>query len=500
MKLLSLASLFAIAMPVLATTYYASLTGGGDGTSAASPTTLSSALGSAQNAGDEVVLADGEYPLTAQITINRDITVRGTSRDGTIVQRSSGSIRLFELNSSGAVLSTMTVTGGSGVDGANVLINTGGGTVTNCVLRNGRRDGNGNGGSAACLKGGLLTDCLITNNLSVITQNDHSGSAVYFRGCSSATMRRCILAYNESRCNLNYFVGAASTAIYSDANGVVIDSCTFARNKGMKGGGIYSNKNTTIVTNCLFSGNIAVRSSISNRDYFGSFKAVTYCAFDADATKTGTAHCVTGHNAIEDATFAPRFDSVAVGAAVDGSDLGAVPCPAVSGLKAYAEVAQTRHAAPFAATFSAHASVAGATCTWNFGDGDTATSAPGPQTHTYTTPGTYSPTLTVSTSGETVTVPVPTITVCPASFSVANETELKNALAASGDGSTITVASGTYTFAKSSGTTRPDFSNGVCALWLTNGVHLTGATGNPDDVVFTVSGNTFANQKNGNSN
>ena len=388
MKRITLAALsaLAIALPTLAATYYASPTGGGDGSTAASPETLPNAVGLAVNAGDEVVLLDGTYPLTSQITINRDITVRGTSRDGTIVQRSSGSIRLFELNSSGAVLSTMTVSDGYNVNGANVLINTGGGTVTNCVLRNGYRKDNGTGGAAACLYSGLLTHCLITNNLTIITQNAHSGGAVWFRKGSTAKMSHCIVADNVSRCNLNYFVGAAGVVNY-DSTSVIIENCTFAYNRGIGGGAIYTyTKNAVTITNCLFTGNVAVRSSKGNRDYLGSYKSITYCSFDADATSSGTAHGFVGNNAIDEVTFAPKFDSVAVGAAVDGSDLGAVPCPAVTGLKAYAEVAQTRHAAPFAASLTAHASVAGATCTWNFGDGDTATSAPGLQTHTYMTP------------------------------------------------------------------------------------------------------------------
>ena len=499
MKYISRAALvfFAAALSARAANiYYASPTGGGDGSSPSSPTTLADAVARAQNAGDEVILADDEYPLTAQITINRDITVRGTSRDGTIVKRSgSDKIRLFELNAAGAVLSTMTVSGGNGVNGANVLINTAGGTVTNCVLRNGRRDGNACGGAAACLYSGLLTYCLITNNLTVVTQNDHSGGAVWFRKGSAAKMSHCIVADNVSRCNLNYFVGAAGAVNY-DNTSVVIENCTFANNRGIGGGAIYSyTRNVVIVTNCLFTGNVAVRSSASNKDYYGTLKAVSYCAFDADATKTGTAHGVQGHNAIDPATFAPRFDSVAIGARADGGDIGAVQHIPSPNLVAYAEVAHTRRAAPFAATFMAYANQAGASFAWNFGDGATDTTATGEATHTYATPGTYSPTLTVSAGGETVAVPLPAITVCPASFAVSNETELKNALAASGDGSTITVATGTYTF--SSGTTRDDFSNTASALFVTNGVTLVSATGKPEDVIFTVSGNTFANLTSG---
>ena len=134
--------------------------------------TLAAAVARAQNAGDEVILADDEYPLTAQITINRDITVRGTTRDGTIVKRSgSDKIRLFELNAAGAVLSTMTVSGGYDVDGANVLINTGGGTVTNCVIAFNTRAGAAETGTDWCL--------VDPNNTSVLVPSAYVNSCAW---------------------------------------------------------------------------------------------------------------------------------------------------------------------------------------------------------------------------------------------------------------------------------------------------------------------------------
>ena len=114
-----------------------------------------------------------------------------------------------------------------------------------------------------------------------------------------ATNTFCIVADNVSRCNLNYFVGAAGAVNY-DSTSVLIENCTFAYNRGIGGGAVYTyTKNAVTVTNCLFTGNVAVRSSKGNRDYSGSYKSVTYCSFDADATKSGTAHGVIGNNAID---------------------------------------------------------------------------------------------------------------------------------------------------------------------------------------------------------
>ena len=482
-------------LPVWATTYYASPAGGGDGSSSESPTTLAAAVGLATQSGDVVQLADGTYEQTVQITIDRDITVQGTSREGTVVKRKSGSIRLFALNSAGAGLQDLTVSDGSGVNGANVCINENGGTVRNCVLRNGRRDDNGCGGSAIWMQAGTCTGCIITNNLSKINANNHSGAAVYFRECKAATvLENCVIADNLSWCNLNSFVGAAGVTFYdATASKVTIRNCTFARNRGVGNGAIYAQSSGATVTNCLFTGNRSLRTSPVNRDYNGNL-TVRNCAFEADATRIGTG-CVTGNVRIN-ADFSPVFDSVAVGAATDGSDIGAVQ-HAVSGITGYVGVSTVRHALPAAVTFDAHFTDGASTeasYAWDFdGDGtvdDTVSGAT--PTYTYETAGVYTPKVEVTIDGVSRTIACETVTVCPAETIVESVAELQAALAAAGDGSVITVAAGDYEFA--SGTTPyTELPCGNTAVIVDKGVTIRGATGNPEDVVFRVKGNSFSN-------
>ena len=479
-----------------ATTYYASPAGTGDGLSSESPTTLATAVALATEAGDVVQLADGTYEQTAQITIAADITVQGASRDGTVVKRKSGSIRLFALNSAGAVLQDLTVSDGSGVNGANVCINENGGTVRNCVLRNGRRDGNGCGGSAIWMQAGTCTGCIITNNLSKIDANQHSGAAVYFRECkAAAVLENCIIADNLSWCNLNSFVGAAGVTFYDNtASKVTIRNCTFARNRGVGYGAIYAQSTGATVTNCLFTGNRSLRSAPVNRDYNGNL-TVRNCAFEADATRVGT-DAVTGNVRIND-DFSPVFDSVAIGAAADGSDIGAVQHAATSEIVGYVTVSTTRHALPAMVTFDAHftdGTTADASYAWDFdGDGvvdDTASGAT--PTHAYETLGTYTPKVTVTIGGASKTFVCDAVTVCPAEAAVASVAELQAALAAAGDGSVITVAKGDYEFA--SGTAPyTELPCGNTAVIVDKGVTIRGATGNPEDVVFRVKGNSFSN-------
>ena len=186
-------------LSALGDTYYASPAGGGDGLSAESPATLSAAVGLATAAGDVVQLADGTYEQTAQVTIDRDITVQGTNRDKTIVSKiASSKFRLFSLNSAGAVLRNLTVQNGFvEACGGNILIDTAGGLVANCVIRNGSAKNNGNGGGGIALYGGEVVDSIITNNTFDSTQQyGHSCGAVFFKGCSKAAIRRCVVARN----------------------------------------------------------------------------------------------------------------------------------------------------------------------------------------------------------------------------------------------------------------------------------------------------------------
>ena len=482
-------------LPVWATTYYASPAGGDDGSSSESPTMLAAAVALATEAGDVVQLADGTYEQTAQITIAADITVQGTSREGTVVKRKSGSIRLFALNSAGAVLQDLTVSDGSGVNGANVCINENGGTVRNCVLRNGRRDDNGCGGSAIWMQAGTCTGCIITNNLSKINANNHSGAAVYFRECKAATvLENCVIADNQSWCNLNSFVGAAGVTFYdATASKVTIRNCTFARNRGVGNGAIYAQSSGATVTNCLFTGNRSLRTSPVNRDYNGNL-TVRNCAFEADATRIGTG-CVTGNVRIND-DFSPVFDSVAIGAAADGSDIGAVQ-HTVSGITGYVGVSTVRHALPAAVTFDAHFTDGASTeasYAWDFdGDGtvdDTVSGAT--PTYIYETAGVYTPKVEVTIDGVSRTIACETVTVCPAETIVESVAELQAALAAAGDGSIITVSAGDYEFA--SGTTPyTELPCGNTAVIVDKGVTIRGETGNPEDVVFRVRNNSFSN-------
>ena len=110
---------------------------------------------------------------------------------------------------------------GGGRAGGNVFITANGGTVSNCVIRNGRGLSNwGSGGGGVGMYGGLVTHCVISNNAS---HTNKGGAGAYVDGGTLA----------NSLVTGNAFNGGGA----SDNGGVVsvqkgrVLNCTIAGNK-----------------------------------------------------------------------------------------------------------------------------------------------------------------------------------------------------------------------------------------------------------------------------
>lgn len=116
-----------------------------------------------------------------------------------------------------AYVANLTLDGGFAdyATGGNLYL--GAGTVTNCILRNGRSNSSGGGGGGAFVKGGVLTHCVITNSY---LGNRGNGIALQQTG---GRVSNCLIGYNKRE-----WLGSrlASSIIY--AIGGVIDNCTIA--------------------------------------------------------------------------------------------------------------------------------------------------------------------------------------------------------------------------------------------------------------------------------
>ena len=237
-------------------------------TPATAATTLQAALG-ATIGGATVLVADGAYPLTASVLIDKGVRVVGNDGDPSrVVFRRSGNanFRLFTLNHPDAVLSGLTLEGGrlnsSGECGANLMVSSLGGTATNCVIRGGYADGyNGGGGGVHIVGGataGLVTHCVISNNSASVTASDCNESRSGGAGLNIAggTVRNCLVAYNyQNPANtLGKLFGGAAIV-----RGGTLESCTVANNSARICAGVYATAGS--VLNCAIANNTPTASA-----------------------------------------------------------------------------------------------------------------------------------------------------------------------------------------------------------------------------------------------
>ena len=207
------------------------------------------------------------YKNTAAIIVDKAVKIFGDTGkpEDVIVHNSKDWVesgdysvcyRVFLLNNAGAVVSGLTVENGnahgSGSDpkffGANVFIDTNGGTVTNCIIRNGRSNTfaadvgkadpstkGGVGGIACFSSQGLITHCVISNNFSSMgrtstTQTVHDGGAAVY--LSAGILRQSLIAHNTVT---EAWTGSAVYAAESDGKETLIENCTIVNNKYVQG-------------------------------------------------------------------------------------------------------------------------------------------------------------------------------------------------------------------------------------------------------------------------
>jgi len=202
-------------------------------------------------AGGTVVITNGTYEPTAQLVVDKAITV--TSFGGGVyggLQNASNTVidavyggsvssgpRVFHMTSSGAILDGLTITGGTG---------RGDGTPGDP----GNEDGNG-----IFMSGGLVRNCIVKENgLGSPNGYDHcEGGGIYM---SAGTVSNCTIQGN--------WTGAGTVpggGIYALAGQIlncrVLDNSIRASGPG---GGIYANSAAVLVRNCLVASNTAQAS------------------------------------------------------------------------------------------------------------------------------------------------------------------------------------------------------------------------------------------------
>ena len=194
-------------------------------------TTIQAAVNASQ-AGDTVIVTNGLYTVTTQISVTNSITVKSLNGWSTTTVKGgypATSNRCFYLASTGAVVNGFTITNGyvTGTSGGGVVF-ANGGCVENCFIT-GNRAGPGlsYGGGAAFHSSGTISNCSLVGN--------QSTDSTYGRG----------------------------GAIFIGGGGVTVANCTVSNNSAANTGGIFSQA-SAVIMNCLVCNNADTGLGLGN--------------------------------------------------------------------------------------------------------------------------------------------------------------------------------------------------------------------------------------------
>ncbi|MCL1909781.1 MAG: PKD domain-containing protein, partial [Kiritimatiellaeota bacterium] len=482
-----------------------------------------------------VVVSNGVYGVQSEIYISSAVAVRGYTGvpEDVIVQRdgTAGDTRVFHLNNADARIEFLTVNGGNlgayNQHGANIYINAGGGTVADCVVRNGRVwNGYSSGGNIFMNSANaLVLRCVVTNGVSGGNSNGGGGGGFRIDN-GGGRVEQCLIAYNSDN-------GSGMGSAVMMGNAGIVANCTIARNWNAWNGAVNVNApGAGQIVNCVIVDN----TSPNNPDpanggtvFCGAAQAARFqnCVADVFVNPTCFAGVNDGDFGFVDRAahdyhltpYAPALDKGAAFALVSATDLernprvvnGAVDIGCYeyqfNGDGGNADTldfhfdtfGERRHAVPFTIVVTGAVMNAKGTVqyAWNFGDGSPTIFTSEPTvTYTYLVPSmteyTITGTATDSFNGAFVIRSRGGFLAAPDVIHVApgaaNEdypfdswaTALASPVAAlpyTENGTVILVSNGVYNCGYG-------YGNGATALDVTKGVTIRGLTGVPEDVTF----------------
>lgn len=458
--------------------------------------------------GDEVVVSNGIYGVSAAVNIAKGVAVRSLAGPAaTVIERSSGTTRLVSLAHADAVLEGFTITKSTF---GGVQISSPGGTLANCIVTGNDISDTPRNGGGILMVGGRVQNCRVINNSvsfgsagltgrgggihasggaliesTVISNNflgrgtgiQSAGAGVHMTG---STLRNSLIAGNEHHIDSTDLTRSHAGGVYASSS--TIENCTIADN--------YS-RLTTGAGGLFNSGSAVINTIIyNNRDYRGINNYRNAGSAWSYQNCLATPLVAGDNNLAGDPCFrapamgdyrlrpGPAVDAGSYAAWMDGAfdlagtvrvdggavDIGAYESPQ-GALDCYFSAEETAGVASLDAVFHAAAdgtNTVGLFYNWSFTNG-VADDISGPGravvTNTYA-PGLYSVRLTVTNlAGEVATaVREDYIRVAPATIHVVPQgtpaypyatwataaTNIHEAIATAPDGALILVSNGTY--------------------------------------------------------
>ena len=253
-KLLSVLFTGAIVASATATDYYVALDGAYDGApdGATVYTTIDQAIAAAGNAADVIYVEPGTYSTTTELGPNLKAKLIGTgaSRDAVVIQ-SDGAYRTLRM-AAGSWLENVTVVGeGTYKADKGGAIEMSGGTVTNCVVRDGTAYGNDSKNAGGNLyinsSGALVVDCAITGGA---TRN-RGGNVCLDQG----TVRGCTISGGSipEKKDSNAEQHGGNVFIYKGR----VDGCTISGGSSERAGNVYLyDAAATLADSTIFGGSV----------------------------------------------------------------------------------------------------------------------------------------------------------------------------------------------------------------------------------------------------
>ncbi len=226
----------------------------GDGSDSNPYKTISKAIETYNpSVNSDIFIKNGEYSITSQITINKDLTIIGESREGAVLKGKNAN-GIFKVNSDYVQLNSLSFIGeyedsGSLIDGSD-YINL---TINNCIFKNAT-------GGAISSNAGFLEwypAKLIVNNTRFV-DNSKSGSG----GAISLGSIYSSLNVSNSQFINNSATSGGAISLSNNRKESEINNCRFISNNADVGSAIrvYNGDNITVVSS-QFTNNTAGEGS-----------------------------------------------------------------------------------------------------------------------------------------------------------------------------------------------------------------------------------------------
>lgn len=252
-KLLSVLFTGALAATAAATDYYVAANGSddnNDGSSDAPFASIDKAISTATTSGDVIHVKPGTYATTTQWGPNLTVKLigTGTSRNDVIIQ-SDGTYRTLRM-AAGSWLENVTVVGNTDITKVDKggAIEMSGGTVTNCVVRDGTAKGtddnnkNAGGNIYSSSTASLIVDCVISGGRA----QNRGGNVCLDQG----TLRNCTITGGLTSDGSGQNIGG-NVWTYQGK----IENCTISGGSAVQGGNVYLwNVNASVTGGSLADG------------------------------------------------------------------------------------------------------------------------------------------------------------------------------------------------------------------------------------------------------